>query len=76
MYVLNCYVIDKIERDEDFPQQMVWGYWGEERFEVFFYCGDESDEELAENGFCLCEAPNWNETMLTEETNFSSRGIF
>ena len=68
-YEVNFYVLDKIEEDEDFPG-LVYGYLGEEKFEVYYQ--DDSDEEyLRKNGFCYCDAPNWEDTMITEETNFS-----
>jgi len=36
--------------------------------EVFFLSADDTEEELVTKGFAKCDAPDWNETMVVEET--------
>ena len=62
---INYYEFPKIERDED---GTVWAYDASDRVicEVFDF-SDDTEEELASNGFAKCDAPG-TETFLVEET--------
>lgn len=66
---INYYVFDRIEKDE---HGSVWGYRGQDFCEVFYLSADDTEEELAEKGFAKCDAPNWNETMVVEESSWNS----
>lgn len=65
---LNYYVLDKIEKD-DFG--CTWGYKNGEMLEVFYLSADDTEDELKDQGFAKCDAPNWDETMLIEENSIA-----
>ena len=66
--MVDFYIIDKIERDGT----TTWGYLDGEKFEVYDIGEEDTDAHLEEYFFVLVGAPNWNETMVTEEYNLTS----
>jgi len=64
---INYYEFPQITLDED---GTAWARSndGEIICEVFELSADDTEEELAGNGFAKCDAPDWSETMVVEET--------
>lgn len=67
--MINYYVFDSIRRD---PDGTTWGYKNGQMTEVFFLSADDTESELIANGFAKCDAPDWNETMVVEETAWAT----
>ena len=66
---INYYVFDSIQQEEG---GTTWGYKGDEMVEVFFLSADDTEAELIAGGFAKCDAPDWSETMVVEETAWAS----
>ena len=66
---IKYYVFDSITQDED---GTTWGYRNGQMTEVFFLSADDTDAELIQKGFAKCDAPNWDETMVVEESAWAS----
>lgn len=65
---LNYYILEKIEKDPDYG--LHYGYLNGKFTEVWGRCEDDTDAYLKENGFALCDAPNWDDTMLIDESGW------
>lgn len=66
---INYYVFDSIAQDAD---GTTWGYKNGQMTEVFFLSADDTEAELIEKGFAKCDAPDWSETMVVEETAWAT----
>ena len=64
----NYYIFDRIEKDES---GSTFGHKGNDYCEVFPLSADDTEQELAANGFAKCDAPG-SETMVVEETAWST----
>ena len=65
---INYYVFDSITKDGD---NQYWGHKNEQSCEVFVLSG-EDESLLNQQGFAKCDAENWSETMLVEESAWSA----
>jgi hypothetical protein len=66
---INYYVFDSIKQDDD---GTTWGYKNGQMTEVFFLSADDTESELIDKGFAKCDAPDWDETMVVEETAWAT----
>jgi hypothetical protein len=66
---MNYYILDSITQDEDGIS--VTGHLKGKSVEIFYLPADDTDYELTKNGFVKCDASNWTETMVIEETAYS-----
>jgi hypothetical protein len=64
---IKYYIFDRIEKDEYGLHQ---GWIGSEYCEVFDYSDDDTDEYLWKEGFAKCDAPEWDRTMVVEESAY------
>lgn len=66
---IKYYILEKIEKDPDYG--LHYGYLNGKFTEVWFKSSDDTDTDLNNNGFALCDAPNWDETMIIDETGWN-----
>jgi hypothetical protein len=65
---INYYVFDSIAKDYD---NQYWGHKNGNIAEVFVL-SSEDESLLIQQGFAKCDAPDWPETMLVEESAWAA----
>jgi len=65
---INYYVFDSITKDDD---NQYWGHKNGNIAEVFVL-SSEDESLLNKQGFAKCDAEDWAETMLVEESAWSA----